>query len=709
MARQELKYLFLDVETTGLDEIQDRLYSLGVAEVEDEVMVYPADQIPDDVRAKLADPSYIKVGHNTRFDLRFLHHAGFKIDGPIYDTMLMARLIEQNELLSLGLKELITRHLGKEHLSSKRRLDKACAEAGVRHVGALTARDLELPSRPYFDVIAQYNREDVNNTLKLFYVLRERLQELHRWVKKEGLGGAEGKTPATYYVEELVPVESVLFKMECEGVTVDPAIFEEIHEKALADQEATLARLNARYAKPISEIEEDLYQEALSLRKSERGKAGVQRGSEKYKTKFKWSSGPHLGRLIYEKLGAPEARTDKGAYDTKESTLKRLARDFPPITQLFPLYQRWKKLQKVIRTYTGDSKKGIVSKIRPGNKIYGKFTQLPRTGRLSARDPNFQNLKKDAAIKQAFIPSSPESVFGYGDYSQIELRITAELSGDKNLIAGYCEAGNDVHKQTAAAMFQVPFAKVTDDQRQAGKTTNFLLVFNGSPYRLYQELVEKNGLPYTYEDCKAFHERFFNLYPNLHAYFEQQIAAAKRDGFVIARNGRVRWLPDFKYGDYLDHKRKVFHGPLNMVIPLLETPKELELIKKHGRWDGEDIYWAARRRWKSAINQSLNTPVQGLAATIMRRGLLGLAAAGFKIRTTIHDSYITELNKATAQERVLEMKSILEGAYKLAVPLKVDPKLLTTFDEKSIWQPELHLQHLVCDNDNTTQTLAQAQ
>lgn len=680
------KYLFIDLETTGTSEHKNKIHGIGWLESEDEAQYSPIWDLPKELLDKLADPTIIKVGQNFRFDLRFLFTHNIVVNGAFFDTLHLAMMIDENQ--PLGLKPLTEKYLGLQFLRNKRELDEACNTVGVKHVGGLCELDLLSPSRPYFEAISKYGKEDVCNTFKLFHIFTEKLKSIDASVKKV-LNVKVG--PLDHYLKEIVPTEKVLLSLETEGVLVNPQILDNLRAENVLKRDECLKQLAFFCEEEIVTIEEELFQKALKSKKSPKGKLAVQRKSEKYKTLFNWESTSQVGKLFYDKLGLkPEhvQKTEKGAFDMSETALKNLrflVGKSHKLRHILPIYAEFKKTLKLINTYTGDSESGMASHIINGhfnklgpteNRIFAKYPQQTVTGRLSSKDPNMQNLKRGSIVKRLFIPKK-DHVFAYFDFSQVELRIAAHLSRDVKLVEAFTE-GIDLHKQTAAAAFQKDVTDVTKEERQVGKTLNFLLIYNGGTGRLMDELKNKNGLEFTFEECKTFRENYFANYKGYKSFLDSTLSFLAKYKRVVAENGRIRRLPDMVFGDFLNWRTKTFTGPQELVTQLLEYPNE--------KISDEDLFWRANRRYGHAVKQGYNFVVQSVGATITKMAMISLNKAGYKIVSNVHDALIIEL-PISQIDKTAEIKHIMENAYKLSVPLVAEMKLLNTFDESDVYQP----------------------
>jgi DNA polymerase-1 len=268
-----------------------------------------------------------------------------------------------------------------------------------------------------------------------------------------------------------------------------------------------------------------------------------------------------------------------------------------------------------------------------------------------------------------------KKVFVYADYSQVELRIAAHLSQDPKMLEAF-QLDLDPHKITAASMFKVAESDVTKEQRQAGKTTNFLLIFDGGPGRL-QEQLSSVGLSYTMQECKEFRNAYFAAYPRYREHLGEILETVSRMGALVSECGRLRRLPEIVYGRWLtwDRRlnRRVFNGPPELAAKLHNFPgekvSEYELSERAGK------------KFSHAKKQAYNFPVQSLGASITKRAIIALQAQGFTVRSTVHDSIIVEALASEAAQAAAAVKATMEGAYLLSVPLKVDVKILNSLDE----------------------------
>lgn len=630
-----MNIIALDIETTGLNPKTDRIHGVGIAEynAEGKIETKYLDVNNQWLRQYLADPSNHIVGHNVRFDLKFLIMAGFKINCTFWDTKLLAQLIDENRLL--GLKDLVPVYIkDKNALYNKRELDSAVGKIQGKSVADLCAYDLADEDETYYHTIAKYCEEDCKNTLMLWECLTKEIKVIDSKMKACGYT----QTPLTYYTDETMPLERVLMGMELHGIHVDEASLRSYREKLLSENKQYMAQMSLLAAKEIHAIEEDLYEKVIATKKSEKGKANVVKRSEKYKTKFNWQSSDHLSELIFTRLGISEKaveKTETGKPSTSEASLDTLSKSLDQnhlLARILTSYKAWKKNIKLITTYTGDAK-GLLSHIH-GDRVYADYLQAGRgkegtnggtvTGRLSSRNPNMQQLPRGSEIKKFFIPD-PGHIFVYFDYSQLELRLAAHLSKDPLLMRGFNE-GIDLHQMTA---------DVIGMDRQVGKATNFAMIYDASAYRL-SSMIEK-----SVDDCQFIINEFFNLYKGYKRYLNQQRRFIEVNGLVVSETGRVRRLPE------------IHRQPTNT------------------------------KEWRHALKQGYNFPIQSLGASITKRAMIELEKRGVQIVTQVHDSVVISLPE-NKLDKVAEIQHVAETIYPISVPLKADIKLLTSLSESDI-------------------------
>lgn len=690
----DFKFMCLDVETTGLDWTTDKLHGIGVGYEEDVAQYYPSWNIPKSVRDNLANPKIAKIGQNLHaFDAKFVQKFGMPINGEFHDTKILAHLIDDQQ--SLRLKEMAAKYLGEDSLEGKRELDQYLSSNGCGHVGQLCAKDLLHDEHPHLPVIAKYCIEDVNNTTKLFFLFTKKLQEMDRILKSAPFNFK--KSPWDYYLEEAMPLERVLFEMEYRGIRVNLKAIHDIRDNALdrmKDIEGTLTKI---LVNRIPKVEHEIYQMALKKVTTEKAKKKVVAGAGK--NKFSWSNNNHFGLLLYKYCDLDAEfiqRTAKGKYQTDKTALGNIKARLDlkhPLQRVLKLFSEYKLCAKIATTYTGTNKKGIISKIRTASdgsaRIYPEYQQTTSTGRLKCKNPNMQNLKRDSEVKKFFITDHEDEVFDDADYSQIELRTGAHLSQDRALLEAYIE-GKDVHLRTASRLYDREITKADDLERQAGKRTNFLTIFDGGPHRLAACLKSDTGEDFSVEQCKEFIKIWFEIYPGVRAYLDAQLEFFKKYKFCISETGRVRRLPDIIFGKDIKWFKEFdersgkerwtpkYVGPSKQREDLISRILSENQKLSHRQVTESMIGWEARRWYQHAIKAGYNQPIQGLAASITKRAMIALHAAGRVITNQVHDSLAVPRKRGDlkAHKQVIE---IMENTYKLSLPVTVDCKVISSF------------------------------
>lgn len=308
---------------------------------------------------------------------------------------------------------------------------------------------------------------------------------------------------ASLFYDIEMPLASVLADMESEGIRVDKQVLEEMGEEIKIKLEL---------------ITKDIYNYA---------------GCE-----FNINSPKQLGEILFDKLKLPYAKKNKVGYVTDADVLKKLA-DYPIVSKIL----EYRALAKLYSTYI----EGIISTIREDGKIHTIYTQtLTRTGRLSSIEPNLQNIPMRSEygrlIRKAFLPED-DSVILSSDYSQIELRVFAHLSGVKDLIDAF-KNDIDIHTKTAMDIFNVPEEGVTSNMRRQAKAVNFGILYGISSFGLSEDL----GIPV--KEAKDFINRYFETYPGVKDYMNKEIEEAKVKGYVKTIMNRKRVISELSSSNY---------------------------------------------------------------------------------------------------------------------------------------------------------------
>ncbi|GAB4350898.1 MAG: DNA polymerase I [Gammaproteobacteria bacterium] len=430
-----------------------------------------------------------------------------------------------------------------------------------------------------------YAAEDADVTLALHRHLWPRLQEQ--------------KEPCRVFQEIEMPLVPVLSRMERTGVLID-------------------AEMLRRQSEEISERLREIEAEAQRV-------AGQP---------FNLGSTKQLQEILYEKMGLPVlAKTPKGAPSTAESVLQDLALDY----ELPRLILDYRSLSKLQSTYTDR----LPEQINPTTgRVHTSYHQaVAATGRLSSSDPNLQNIpvrtEEGRRIRQAFIAPEGCKLLA-ADYSQIELRIMAHLSGDEGLLEAFA-SGQDIHTATAAEVFGLPPDKVTKEQRRAAKAINFGLIYGMSAFGLGRQL----GIPLN--DAREYVERYFHRYPGVRAYMDETRARAREQGYVTTEFGRRLYVADIRSRN------------------------------------------AARRGAAERI--AINAPMQGTAADIIKRAMIAIDAwleerdRGARMIMQVHDELVFEVREDALGDLRSKVRELMCGAARLTVPLVVDIGVGDNWDE----------------------------
>ena len=339
------------------------------------------------------------------------------------------------------------------------------------------------------------------------------------------------------------------------------------------------------------------------------------------------NSPKQIGELLFEKLNLdPRAKKPrKGNWPTDEKTLQELSDRSPIIDKILD----YRGLRKLLGTYI----EPFPSYVSPRDgRVHTTFNQaLTATGRLSSSNPNLQNIpirtEQGREIRKAFVPDGPGSVIMSADYSQIELRIMAHLSGDSHLIEAFRE-GTDVHAATASKIFRVPVAQVTSDQRRIAKTANFGIMYGISAFGLSQNLGCSRA------EAKRLIDDYFESFPSIRAWIDATLSDARVNGFVETIMGRRRYVPDVSSG--------------NATVRAL------------------------------AERNAVNAPIQGTSADIIKLAMTAvdrrLRAEGLKARMVlqIHDELLLEVPQGEIETVSRLLSEEMQGVIKLNVPLTVE-------------------------------------
>jgi DNA polymerase-1 len=421
-----------------------------------------------------------------------------------------------------------------------------------------------------------YAAEDADVTLQLHRVLHAALE----------------KEPALLGIYEEIeqPLVPVLLEMEHHGVLVDREL---------------LKKQSGELAKRLAELEVEAHKSAGQP--------------------FNLDSPKQLQEILFTKLGLPvRQKTRTGQPSTAEEVLEELAEKY----QLPRIILEYRGLAKLRSTYTEKLPEQIDAKTGRVHTSYHQAVAV--TGRLSSSDPNLQNIPirrpEGRRIRQAFIAPRGEVLLS-ADYSQIELRIMAHLSGDESLRRAFAEEG-DIHRATAAEVFDVAVDEVTNDQRRAAKAINFGLIYGMSAFGLARQLgIERHA-------AQDYVGRYFGRYPGVREYMERTRASAREHGFVETVFGRRLYLPDIRSRD--------------------------------------------RNLQQYAERSAINAPMQGTAADIIKRAMIRVQAwiheSGIAAHLVlqVHDELVLEVAESAVEKVRSKVVELMCGAEDLAVALRVD-------------------------------------
>lgn len=338
---------------------------------------------------------------------------------------------------------------------------------------------------------------------------------------------------------------------------------------------------------------------------------------------FNINSPKQLGEILFDKMKLPGGKKTKTGYSTAADVLEKLAPDVPVIAKIL----EYRQLTKLKSTYAD----GLAAFIGPDGRIHGTFNQtITATGRISSTEPNLQNIpvrmELGREIRKVFVPRE-DCVFVDADYSQIELRVLAHMSGDAGLIEAYHQA-QDIHRITASQVFHIPLNEVTSLQRRNAKAVNFGIVYGISAFGLSEDL------SISRQEALEYIDRYFATYPGVKRFLDGLVAQAREKGYVSTLYGRRRPVPELRSSNFTQ------------------------------RSFGERI--------------AMNSPIQGTAADIMKIAMIRvdrrLHQEGLRARIIlqVHDELLIETPKEEKETVCRLLREEMEHAASLSVPLEVD-------------------------------------
>lgn len=595
-----VRQLAVDTETDSTDEMRTNLVGISISPASGEAYYIPLGHINPDtppvlttsqpslfdflveeppptgpqqlslvqVQASLgpilADPLVTKYFHNAKFDLVVLERHGLPVAPPIFDTMIAAWLHNNSPGARFGLKEMVREKLNIEMTE-------------IRELIGSGKNQITMVQVP-IESCTPYACADVDMTLRLATLLEPSLRKV-------------GDLWEVFQELEL-PLVFVLKEMEMAGIKVDVDF---------------LSQLSAELGQELVQIEQQIYE-----------KAGRQ---------LNINSTQQLSDLLFRDLKLPTAGlriTKSGHYSTAAEVLESLIGQHPVIS----LILEHRAVAKLRSTYV-DALPALVNP--KTGRIHTTFNQIGiSTGRLSSSEPNLQNIpirtERGREIRRAFVAEPGHKLIA-ADYSQLELRILADVADDPGLLAAFAQ-DLDVHQVTAAAVLGIPLVEVTKDQRRVAKSVNYGIAYGQTAFGLARSL----GI--SQDEAQVFIDTYFEKYPGIKKYIDQTKQMAVAKGFVLTRRGRRRNFPN-----------------LASLIPAQRAAAEREAI---------------------------NTPIQGLAADIMKAAMIRLHPALTKnglrsrILLQVHDELVLEAPDEEVPRTVELVAWAMNGAFSLKAPLKTD-------------------------------------
>lgn len=459
--------------------------------------------------------------------------------------------------------------------------DYAIEDVANEHLGLMMPERAQLFGKmPLYQAAEEKQQEFCEYSCFLAYVSRKAATVIRQKLKDTGM--------EQLMTEVEMPLTYVLYDMEQEGIMVRP-------EELRAYGETLVGR--------IEELEKAIHLQAGTV--------------------FNINSPKQLGEILFEKLQLPGGKKTKTGYSTAADVLEKLSEEYPIVADIL----EYRGLTKLKSTYAD----GLSAYIDEGNRIHSNFNQtITATGRISSTEPNLQNIpmkmELGRRIRKVFVPKEGY-LFTDADYSQIELRVLAHMSGDEQLIEAY-QTDADIHRITASKVFHTPFEEVTDLQRRNAKAVNFGIVYGISSFGLSQDL------SITRKEAAAYIEQYFNTYPDVKRFLEDAVAKAKADGYVSTMFGRRRPIPELSSSNFMQ------------------------------RSFGERV--------------AMNSPIQGTAADIIKIAMIRVyrrlkeEKLTSKLILQVHDELLIE-TKAEEKEQVAAiLTEEMKGAADLAVSLEID-------------------------------------
>ena len=564
-----------DTETTGLDAMNAELVGISFSYEKGKAFYIPfpenqeeAQILADKFKPFFENEAIEKIGQNIKYDLKVLTKYGIQIKGKLFDTMIAHYLINPDMRHNMDI-------LSETYLKySPKSIESLIGKKGKNQ---LSMNNVPIES------VKEYAAEDADVTLQL----KEHFQPILEKVGTKKL-----------FDEIEIPLVPVLAAMELEGINLDVDF---------------LAKMSTEMAKESSALEARIYETSGE--------------------KFNLASPKQLGDVLFDKLkigGAKQKKTKTGQYATGEEVLSYLAKDNEIVRDIL----EWRQMIKLQSTYIDALPNQVDKKT---GRVHTDYMQaVAATGRLSSNNPNLQNIpvrtERGRLIRKAFIARDETYTLLSADYSQIELRIIAALSGEENMIAAF-KNNEDIHKSTAAKVFNVALEDVTKEQRSNAKTVNFGIIYGVSAFGL------SNQTDLSRAESAELIDAYYKTYPKLKAYMANQVDFARDNGYVETVLGRRRYLKD-----------------INSANAMVRSGAE---------------------------RNAVNAPIQGSAADIIKIAMINIHkklnekntdGSGWKSKMLlqVHDELVFDVHNSELEKIQPMIKYEMENAFKLDVPLEVE-------------------------------------
>ena len=559
-----------DTETTGLDALNAELVGIAFSWEKGKGFYVPFPENQEEAKTLaqkfipfFENESIEKIGQNLKYDLKILANYGIEVRGKFFDTMIAHYLINPDMRHNMDV-------LSETYLKyAPKSIETLIGKKGKNQK---SMRDVAV------EEVKEYAVEDADVT----YQLKEHFQPILEKVGTKKL-----------FDNIEIPLVEVLATMESEGINLDVSFLNSMSKDMQIE---------------INEFEQKIYEIAGET--------------------FNLASPKQLGDILFDKLkigGPKQKKTKTGQYATGEEILSYLAKD----NEIVRYILEWRQLVKLKSTYVD----ALPNQVDPKtHRVHTDYMQtVAATGRLSSNNPNLQNIpirtERGRQIRKAFIARDENYTLLAADYSQIELRIIAALSGETTMIEAF-KKGEDIHRSTASKVFNVPLEEVTKEQRSNAKTVNFGIIYGVSAFGL------SNQTDLTRSESANLIDAYYKTYPKLKAYMSNQVDFARENGYVETVLGRRRYLKD------INSANAVVRG--------------------------------------GAERNAVNAPIQGSAADIIKIAMINihkrLKAEKWqsKMLLQVHDELVFDVHNSELEKIQPMIKSEMENAFKLDVPLIVD-------------------------------------